>query len=154
MDSVSLVLGIMGTPKGCVLPMAYALDVIGELMFEQHIAMEDCKMCEVCRQVSERLPYKLKPDSVNSEVRRWANSCSDTIKKEGWTVEYFGKQISDHGRPRHIMLCLATLAYFDKPFYQMVQEHGEYFTGQLSRHCRKPSAKSCNRHCREHRLRK
>ena len=154
MNSISLMFDILGATRHNVLPMAYALDAIAERMFEQHIAMDDIKMCEICLCVSERLYYKIKPRSVDSEIRRMANDCSDKIVKEGWTEEYFGKQLSDPGTPHEIIIALATLAYFDKPFYQMVQEHGEYFTGQLSRHCRKPSAKSCNRHCREHRLRK
>ena len=154
MNSISLIYSILGATTHCVLPLAYALDEIAERMFEQHIAMDDIKMCEICLCVSERLYYKIKPRSVDSEIRRMANDCSDKIVKEGWTEEYFGKQLSDPGTPHEIIIALATLAYFDKPFYQMVQEHGEYFTGQLSRHCRKPSAKSCNRHCREHPLRK
>ena len=132
MNSISLIFDILGAPRGCVLPLAYALDEIAERMFRQHIAMEDIKMCEVCRSVSERLYYNIKPSSVDSEVRRWAKRCSNRIMLEGWTEKYFGKQVSNPGDPRDIIIFLATYAYFDKPYYQMIREHKEYFTGQLS----------------------
>ena len=77
MNSISLIYSILGATTHCVLPLAYALDEIAERMFEQHIALDDIKMCEICLCVSERLYYKIKPRSVDSEIRRMANECSD-----------------------------------------------------------------------------
>ncbi len=132
METISLIYSILGAPRGCVLPFAYAVDLTADCLFKQHMSMEKFKLSDVCRQVAERLPYQLNPRSVESEVGRWANRCLKKIVKEGWTEEYLGKQLSDLGGPRMIVIYLATFAHFEKPFYEMIIQHPEVFIGQAA----------------------
>ena len=83
METISLIYSILGAPRGCVLPFAYAVDLTADCLFKQHMSMEKFKLSDVCRQVAERLPYQLNPRSVESEVGRWANRCLKKIVKEG-----------------------------------------------------------------------
>ena len=132
MNSISLIRSILGAARGSILPLAYAVNVAAERMFIDHVVEDDLKLCEdVCRAAGKRLPGQPSAKAVTRQVERTANRCWDKLVKEGKVKEYIGEQISDIDGPRMMVIYLATLAYFDKTYFEMVAECPEVFMGQL-----------------------
>ncbi len=132
MNSISLIRTILGAARGNILPLAYVVDITAQRIFIQHIAEDDVKICsDVCVTAAKHLPGKPQGKAVMRQAARLANRCWDKMLKEGWVKEYIGKEISEIDGPRMMIIYLATFAYFDKPYFQMVDECAELFMGQL-----------------------
>ena len=131
LNSVSVVRSILGPARCSVLPLAYAMDITAKRIFIDRIPEDDLKLCDdVCYEVAKRLNKSITPKSVTRSVERCANRCRDELVKSGRTREYFGKQMNYIENPRKMVIYLATLMYFEKPYFQMSAEHPEMFTGQ------------------------
>lgn len=134
MNSTSLIRSILGSARGSIQPLVYAVNITAERIFEDRVAEDELKLCDdVCTQVagilsSETTPKKAK--SIVRSVERWANKCWDGMIADDLTMTYIGKSIKKRDDPRKMVIYLATYAYFDKPYYQMVVEQPEMFTGQ------------------------
>ena len=132
MNSISLIRTILGAARGNILPLAYVVDITAQRIFIQHIAEDDVKLCsDVCVTAAKHLPGKPQGKAVMRQAARLANRCWDKLLNEGWVKEYIGKETSEIDGPRMMIIYLATLAYFDKPYFQMVDEYAEIFMGQL-----------------------
>lgn len=131
LNAVSLLRSIFGPTRGSILPLAYAIDITAERIFIDRISEEELKLCEdVCFEVSRRLRSPLSPKSALRAVERWANRCWDEIEASGQVEKYLGKQIGHVESPRKMVIYLATYMYFEKPYFQMIVETPEMFTGQ------------------------
>lgn len=131
LNSVSLVRSILGPAKCAILPLAYAMDITAERIFIDHISEEDLKLCDdVCCEVAKRINRSIMPKSVIRSVERCANRCWNELVESGRTQEYLGKPMERIENPRKMVIYLATLMYFEKPYFQVIDEHPEMFTGR------------------------
>ena len=111
LNSVSLVRSILGPTRCSILPLAYAMDITAKRIFIDRIPEDDLKLCDdVCYEVAKRLNKPITPKSV--------------------TREYLGKPMNYIENPRKMVIYLATLMYFEKPYFQMIAEQPEMFTGK------------------------
>lgn len=132
MNSISLIRSILGPVRGSSLPLAYAVDITAQRMFQEHIAEDDLKLCgDICHAVSKRLQGRPDPKSVARSVARGANRCWEKLVQDGLAERYIGKAVSGIDSPRMMVIYLATFAQFDKPYFEVVMEHPEVFMGQL-----------------------
>ena len=130
MEPTILLRDIVGAARGCILPMAHAVDITAELLFNQHVALDDLKLCEICALVAQRLENPPKPNSLAKYIERWANRCWYRIRKDKRVVELIGREIADIDGPCMILVYLATYAHFDKPYFIVLHECPRAFTGQ------------------------
>lgn len=131
LNSVSLVRSILGPTRCSILPLAYAMDITAKRIFIDRIPEDDLKLCDdVCYEVAKRLNKPITPKSVTRSVERCANRCRDELVKSGRTREYLGKPMNYIENPRKMVIYLATLMYFEKPYFQMIAEQPEMFTGK------------------------
>lgn len=131
LDSVSLVNTIFGKTKGSSLPFAYAIDITAKRIFTDRIPEEELKLYDdVCVAVSKKLEGSHSPQSVARSVERWAKRCWEALLESGQTEKYLGKPLNHAERPRMLLIYLATYMYFEKPYFQMILEQPDMFTGR------------------------
>lgn len=131
LNSLSLVRSILGPTRCSILPLAYAMDITAERIFIDHVSEKHLKLCDdVCYEVAKRLNSFITPKSVTRSVERCTNRCWNELVKSGRTQEYIGKVMDRIENPRSMVIYLATLMYFEKPYFQMIAEHPEIFAGR------------------------
>lgn len=130
-QSYPLIQTLLQSSKAKGLPLAYAADIAAKRMFVERIPEDELKLCDdICVQAARLLPSRPDVKAVIRAVERGANTCRNEIIAKGLAMEYIGGRLDKRCKPLKMVVYLATYAYFGKPYYQMVEEHSEMFTGQ------------------------
>ncbi len=137
-----LIRSILGPARGDIRPLAYAVDLTANRLFIQHMVMDDLQLIKDIYYETARI-IRQEPKSTTRRVERLANRCRDKIVAEDWVLQYTGKPVSDIDSPRTMILYLAVYAYFGRPYYDVLAERPDLFTGQVPspsppQSCRRP----------------
>lgn len=129
--SYLLIQTLLQSSKAKGLPLAYAADIAAKRMFVERIPEDELKLCaDICVQAARLLPSHPDVKAVIRAVERGANTCRNEIISKGLAMEYIGGRLDKRCKPCKMVVYLATYTYFGKPYYQMIKEHPEMFTGQ------------------------
>ena len=111
---------LIGPTRHNTLPFSSAVDRAIDLLFVQHIAMDDIR---VTRDIYLPVAHMLGKSTIaaSRQIVRLCNLCWDAIRDSGEVERYLGKPIRDLRAPNEMIFYLAFLIYFDKPFYEVVQ---------------------------------
>ncbi len=119
--SERLLRSILGPVRADVRPLAYAVDIAGELLFERHIPMDDIRVTkDVYPWVAEQINRS--PGAVTRRVERLANLCWDTLMERNLVAAYIGTPLKDIKAPRDLILYLAFYIEFERPFFDVVNQ--------------------------------
>lgn len=119
--SEALVRSILGSARPDIRPLACAVDVVRELLFDKGVPMDDILVTkDVYPVVAKRLSKE--PGAVTRRIERLANLCWDAISTKELTKKYIGRHLSDIHAPRDIIIYLAFYQQFGRPFFDVIAE--------------------------------
>lgn len=117
----SLVYGLLGPVRGCIAPLVCAVERTAELLFFLHVAMDEIQLGrDIYAVVAARTGKST--CAAARQITRLANLCWDAIESRGETMRYLGKKSCQLHAPGEMLVYLAFLAYFGRPFYPVVRE--------------------------------
>ena len=100
---------IIGAEKANTHALALSVDVMADLLFRQKIPMDDIYVgSDVYPVVAKRSGKSL--TAVTRQIERTAK-------------QYIGRTTSARPTPRMLIIYLAFYVHFDKPFFEVIQEH-------------------------------
>ena len=112
---------LVGPIRYNTLPFSTAVDLAVDLLFVKNIAMDDIRVTrDIYMPIAKRLGKTT--TAVSRQIVRLCNLCWDTMSTSGEVEQYLGKSVRDLRAPSEMIFYLAFLVYFDKPFYQVVQD--------------------------------
>lgn len=124
--SESVIRSILGAVGMNVRPLSCAVDVAIDLLFVQHISMDDIYVTvaiypEVAKLVKDRHGKIPTAKTLSKRIERLANLCWDTLVTRDLVLEYIGAPLKDIRAPRDIIFYLAFYVYLDTPFFIAIQ---------------------------------
>lgn len=94
---------------------------MADLLFRQKIPMDDIYVgSDVYPVVAKRSGKSL--TAATRQIERTANLCLDALHSP-LAKQYIGRTISARPTPRMLIIYLAFYVHFDKPFFEVIQEH-------------------------------
>ena len=126
-NSEAVIRSILGAADVDIRPLAYAVDAAVELMFRQGIPEDDIAVIkELYAKAAERLPKgkkgKRSVKTVTKQIQRVANTCWDTLVREGMVEHHLGRPRKTIPAPREMIFYLASQAYWEIPYFQAMEE--------------------------------
>lgn len=117
----SLIRSILGPIKKRIRPLACAVEVTAELLFVQHIPMDDVSITsQVYAKVGEQLHKS--SDTVSRSIYRLVDCCW-TCKDQARLAEVIGKSPAlCQQTPWNMLVYLACYAYLEKPFFEVIDK--------------------------------
>ena len=152
-NSEAVIRSILGAADVDIRPLAYAVDAAVELMFRQGIPEDDIAVIkELYAKAAERLPKgkkgKRSVKTVTKQIQRVANTCWDTLVREGMVEHHLGRPRKTIPAPREMIFYLASQAYWEIPYFQAMEEgkfrffsSGEPKTSQFQKKKRRTEGK-------------
>lgn len=108
---------ILGPTTQSIQPLAYAVEVVGYLLFVEKLPLEEIYVTKnVYPEVAGRLKQNGK--SVARQIERLSNSCWDSMDKEQ-KLKYIGKELKDIHSTRDILIYFAYYSHFLKAYYEI-----------------------------------
>ena len=112
---------IIGAEKANTHAIALSVEVMADLLFRQKIPMDDIYVgSDVYPVVAKRSGKSL--TAVTRQIERTANLCLDALHSP-LAKQYIGRTTSARPTPRMLIIYLAFYVHFDKPFFEVIQEH-------------------------------
>jgi len=124
MDSIPLLRSIFGLTRPNIKPLACAIDRAVELMFVEHVSKDDILITkdiypDVAREMSAR-----NHRSMGRRIERLALRCWEELQKDEELMrKYIGKPLRDVGAPSDLIFYLAYYCYFDRSFYEVIEQN-------------------------------
>ena len=121
----TVIRSILGAVRMDIRPLAYAVDIAIELMFNQGIAMDDIAVtndiypyvAQKMRNASGATPTN---KAISRRIERLANECWDTLVARELVTKYIGNPLSDIRAPRDMIFYLAFYTHLDTPFFTAI----------------------------------
>ena len=118
---------VLGAVRADIRPLAYAVDIAIDLMFEQRIPMDDIRVMddiypEVAKLVKNRQGKNPTAKTVSKRIERLANLYWDTLVDRNLIWRYIGEPIRDSQAPRDIIFYLAFYVHLGTPFFLATQK--------------------------------
>lgn len=113
---------LLGPVKSDIRAFAYAVDKVGELLFEQGADESDISMLrDVYPEVAKRLEKT--EGAVARQVSRVSNQCWNAVSgSEELKKKYIGKEIEDIKAPGICFSTLPLLSKIWKSFYEIMEQ--------------------------------
>lgn len=125
---------IVGSVRSNLRPMALAIRVTEDLLFVQHIPMDDifvtkCVYPNVARSIDR------KPDSVSRRIERLTHLCWDAMQEQNLVVFYLGRDLKQTPTPGALMVYLAVYTHVQMPFFTFIEQDPDFlFQSQQAAH--------------------
>ncbi len=113
---------LLGPVKSDIRAFAYAVDKVGELLFEQGADESDISMPrDVYPEVAKRLEKT--EGAVARQVSRVSNQCWKAVSgSEELKKKYIGKEIEDIKASRDMLFYFAYYLRYGKSFYEIMEQ--------------------------------
>lgn len=113
---------IIGPVRSDLRPLAFAVEITGELLFVQQISINDL---QITKQVYRRVAKltKSKPSTVSRRVERLAHLCWDSLERQSLVTRYLGRVPFDPPEPRMLIVFLAVYDQFSVPFFAVIGQN-------------------------------
>lgn len=122
----AVIRSILGAVRADIRPLACAVDIAADLMFTQHICMDDIRIGQVYQEAAGRIPNRKgkpsSPGAVSRRIQRLANQCWDALVARDLVREYLGSSLQDIRSPRDVILYLAFYVRLDTPFFIAIRQ--------------------------------
>lgn len=114
----SVIYSLIGPGRGNIRPLACAVEIAADLLFNQNIPIDDIQvMNQIYPLVAEELGKS--KASVTRSIERMANLCWERAAPER-LEEIIGKHLKDIHAPRDMIFYLAFYIHLDTPFYTAI----------------------------------
>ena len=125
-NSEILMRGIFGASRADIRPIACAVDVVGELLFEQGYSMDDILVTKhVYPDVARRLGKK--SCAVTKSLERLTRLCWDIMSEHNLAKTYIGRNQLFAPTPRDLLVYLAVYGRLGLSFFELTEGHKELF---------------------------
>lgn len=116
-----LVRSILGAVRADIRPLTYAIDIAEELLFVQHISMNDIR---VTKDVYPQAARQVKRSTAATSrcIERLANLCWDSLAEKELNLQYIGRTLGDIRAPRDLIIYLAFYLHFGRPFFEVITD--------------------------------
>ena len=116
---------ILGPVRSNILPLALAVDITGNLLFEQHFSMEDIKVTKhIYPDVAKMLGNK--PVATSISIERLTHLCWDSLVEQELTAAYLGRPVKQSPTPQNLLTYLAVYSYFKVPFFVVIEQYPQF----------------------------
>lgn len=116
---------ILGPVRSNILPLALAVDITGNLLFEQHFSMDDIKVTKhVYPDVAKLLGKK--PDATSKSIERLTHLCWNSLVEQELTVVYLGRPVKQSPTPQNLLTYLAVYSYLNVPFFVVIERYPQF----------------------------
>ena len=110
-----LLYSILGPVRSDVRPLACAIEITEQLLFVQHVPIENIKaISHIYSQVAERL--KKRTATVTKAIERLTPLCWDALVLNNLLLTYIGDPSTQVPPPRMLVIYLAVYVHFELPF--------------------------------------
>ena len=121
-----LLYSILGPIRSDVRPLACAIEITEQLLFVQHLPMENIKaMAHIYSRVAERLQKQTA--TVAKAIERLTPLCWDALVLNNLLPTYIGDPSMQMPPPRMLVIYLAVYAHFELPFAVAVKKYPDVF---------------------------
>ena len=118
----SLLYSILGPIRSDIRPLVYAVEITEQLLFVQHLPMEDIKaIAHIYSRVAERLEKQTA--AVAKAIERLTPLCWDALVLNNLLATYIGDPSMQMPPPRMLIIYLAVYAHFEIPFALAVKKY-------------------------------
>lgn len=119
MNAEMVIRSLVGPAGRDIRPLAYAVELVGDLLFERKVAMDDILVTkDIYPDVAKRL--RKKPGAVSRRIERLANFCWER-GEEDRLAQVIGRRLKACPPPREMLVYLAFYAYLGVPFYEAIE---------------------------------
>ena len=139
-ESERLLRSILGPTRSDIRPLAFAIAVAEELLFNQGLAMDDVQITKQIYPMVAR-QFRKTDNAAAKCVERLSRLCWEAMVAQDLVAQYLGRAIQQSPTPRSLIVYLAVYSHTGSPFYTVIEED-PYFLFQLpeSVPCRQPIA--------------
>ncbi|MCI8689491.1 MAG: hypothetical protein HFF87_04150 [Oscillibacter sp.] len=117
----ALIRSILGVDRSNLRPLIYAVEITSDLLFVQHIAMDDLYVTKnVYPEVARRMNKSA--SAAARQVERLANRCWDVMSAQSLAAKYIGKELVDIHAPSDMLTYLAFYLHFERPFFEVIEQ--------------------------------
>ena len=121
-----LLYSILGPIRPDIRPLACAIEITEQLLFVQHLPMENIKaMAHIYSRVAERLQKQTA--TVAKAIERLTPLCWDALVLNNLLPTYIGDPSMQMPPPRMLVIYLAVYAHFELPFAVAVKKYPDVF---------------------------
>ena len=112
---------ILGPIRPDIRPLAFAMDIAGDLLFSQHFSMDDIHVTKNIYPDVARLIHR-KPETASKRIERLSNRCWDALQEQGLVSTYLGRDVKQQPDPRSLIVHLAVYANLDIPLSTAIKQ--------------------------------
>ncbi|MCI8808735.1 MAG: hypothetical protein HFF84_01175 [Oscillibacter sp.] len=117
----ALIRSILGVDRSNLRPLVRAVEITEQLLFIQHIPMDDLYVTKNVYPEVARLMGK-SSSAAARQVERLANRCWDVMLSRNLVSQYIGKEIVNIHAPSDMLTYLAFYLHFDRPFFEVIEQ--------------------------------
>lgn len=137
-ESERLLRSILGPTRSDIRPLAFAIAVAEELLFNQGLAMDDVQITKQIYPMVAR-QFRKTDNAAAKCVERLSRLCWEAMVAQDLVAQYLGRAIQQSPTPRSLIVYLAVYSHTGSPFYTVIEED-PYFLFQLPESVQSPSA--------------
>ena len=124
-----LLRSILGPTRSDIRPLAFAIAVAEELLFNQGLAMDDVQITKQIYPMVAR-QFRKTDNAAAKCVERLSRLCWEAMVAQDLVAQYLGRAIQQSPTPRSLIVYLAVYSHTGSPFYTVIEED-PYFLFQL-----------------------
>ena len=128
-ESERLLRSILGPTRSDIRPLAFAIAVAEELLFNQGLAMDDVQITKQIYPMVAR-QFRKTDNAAAKCVERLSRLCWEAMVAQDLVAQYLGRAIQQSPTPRSLIVYLAVYSHTGSPFYTVIEED-PYFLFQL-----------------------
>ena len=130
-ESERLLRSILGPTRSDIRPLAFAIAVAEELLFNQGLAMDDVQITKQIYPMVAR-QFRKTDNAAAKCVERLSRLCWEAMVAQDLVAQYLGRAIQQSPTPRSLIVYLAVYSHTGSPFYTVIEEDPHFLF-----HCRK-----------------
>lgn len=121
-NSEILLRGILGPIRPDIRPLAYAVDITGQLLFELHFSMDDILVTKHIYPDVAKLLNK-NPTAIAKSVERLTRLCWDALGEQELILFYLGRAEKQIPTPRDFLTYLAFYSYLGISYFDAIERY-------------------------------
>ncbi|MCI9406491.1 MAG: hypothetical protein HFK04_06225 [Oscillospiraceae bacterium] len=116
--SENLIFSITGPIRVDIRPLAYAVEVTADLLFHNHIHIDDIRVMEdIYSRVAKA--FHSNPHSIARKIARISHLVWDAFTEDTMEI-YLGKRLYIFDSPKELLIYLAYYYEYSEPFYKVL----------------------------------
>ena len=116
---------ILGPIRPDIRPLAFVMDIASDLLFSQHLSMDDIHVTKNIYPDVVRLMCK-KPVAISRRVERLSQRCWDALLEQGLVLTYLGRDVKQQPDTRSLIVYLAVYACLGIPLPSAIEQNPHF----------------------------